>query len=68
MQSATLDWEKHRKHELGVALAAVQINKLIRVIIIRNSTEDKADKSFTVLINPEIVKKEGDPVMNTRAV
>lgn len=62
MQSATLDWEKHRKHELGVALAAVQINKLIRVIIIRNSTEDKADKSFTVLINPEIVKKEGDPV------
>lgn len=62
MRSATLDWEKHRKHELGVALAAVQINQLVRLIIIRNNLDDKADKTFTVLINPEIVKQEGEPV------
>ena len=28
MESATIDWENSRKHEVGVALAAVQINQL----------------------------------------
>lgn len=60
MKSATLDWEATRKHEVGVALAAVQINKLSRVIIVRNDFDNPKDKTFTVLINPEITKYEGE--------
>jgi peptide deformylase len=60
MKSATLDWEASRKHEIGVALAAVQINRLSRVVIIRNDFDNAKDKKFTVLINPEITKYEGE--------
>lgn len=59
MESATLDWEASRAHEVGVALAAVQIDELYRVVVIRNNFDDKSDKSFQVLINPEITKYEG---------
>lgn len=59
MQSATLDWEDHRPHELGVALAAVQIDKLMRVVVIRNNFDNKDDRTFVTLINPEVVKLEG---------
>lgn len=62
MQTSTLDWEDHRPHELGVALAAVQIDRLERVVIIRNDFEDKTDRSFITLINPEITKLEGEIV------
>src|SRR5687768_5258833 len=60
MESATLDWEDHREHELGVALAAVQIDQLYRVVVIRNNFDDKSDRTFTTLINPEITKYEGE--------
>lgn len=60
MKAATLDWETHRKHELGVALAAVQIDKALRIVIIRNDFDNKDDKSFSVFINPEVVKLEGE--------
>jgi peptide deformylase len=60
MQTATLDWEDHRPHELGVALAAVQVDHLQRIVIIRNNFDDKDDRSFVALINPEIVKLEGE--------
>jgi peptide deformylase len=60
MKAATLDWEATREHEVGVALAAIQIDKPYRIIIIRNNFEDKKDKTFSVLINPEVVKLEGD--------
>lgn len=60
MKKATLDWEQSRPHELGVALAAVQVDKLERIIIVRNNFEDKNDKSFVTLINPEVIKLEGD--------
>lgn len=62
MKSATLDWEDSRKHEVGVALAAVQINDLRRVVIIRNNFDDKNDRSFQVFINPEITKYEGEVI------
>jgi len=62
MQSATLDWEDSRPHELGVALAAVQIDQLQRVVIVRGDFDNKDDQSFFVLINPEIIKAEGKPV------
>lgn len=60
MKSATLDWEDHREHEVGVALAAVQIDKPYRVVIVRNEFDDKTDRSFSIFINPEIVKTEGE--------
>lgn len=59
MEKATLKWEDSREHEVGVALAAVQIDELVRVVVIRNNFDDKADRSFQVFINPEIVKLEG---------
>lgn len=62
MEAATLDWEDNRKHEVGVALAAVQINDLRRVVIVRNNFDNKADRTFKVFINPEITKYEGDIV------
>lgn len=60
MRSAALDWEDSRPHEIAVALAAVQIDRLERVVIVRGDFENKEDRSFTVLINPEIVKYEGE--------
>ncbi len=59
MAEATLDWETHRKHELGVALAAVQIDTLMRIVIIRSNFEDKTDTRFDCFINPEITKRQG---------
>lgn len=60
MKAATLDWEASRPHELGVALAAIQIDKKYRIIIVRNNFDDKDDKSFSVFINPEVIKLEGE--------
>jgi peptide deformylase len=60
MEAATLDWERSRAHEVGVALAAVQINEMIRVVVIRNNFDNKDDHTFSVFINPEITKYEGD--------
>lgn len=62
MQSATLDWEDSREHEVGVALAAVQIDSLLRVVVIRNDFDNKKDRTFQVFINPEITKYEGEMV------
>jgi peptide deformylase len=60
MKEATLDWEANRKHEVGVALAAIQINQPYRIIVIRRNFENKEDHTFDVFINPEITKLEGD--------
>lgn len=60
MSDALLDWEASRKHEVGVALAAVQIDVHKRVVIVRNDFDNKDDHSFTVFINPEITKYEGN--------
>ncbi len=62
MIAATLDWEDGREHEIGVALAAVQVDKLYRLIVVRKQFKDKNDGNFRVFINPEIVKAEGEPV------
>lgn len=62
MTAAALDWEDSRPHEISAALAAVQIGKLDRVVIVRSDFEDKGNREFTVLINPEVVKYEGDIV------
>ncbi len=60
MTSASLDWEDSRPHEISAALAAVQIDRLERVVIVRSDFEDKDAREFTPLINPEIVKHEGE--------
>lgn len=62
MEEATLDWEDSRDHEVGVALAAVQIDVLQRVVIVRRDFDNKNDRSFHVFINPEITKYEGEVV------
>lgn len=62
MIAATLDWEDHRQHEFGAALAAIQVGQLYRIIVTRNNLEDKSDRSFSVLINPEIIKAQGEIV------
>ena len=62
MEAATMDWDKSRDHEVGVALAAVQIDRLYKIVIVRDDYEDKNNNSFTVFINPEITKREGEVV------
>lgn len=62
MQAATIDWDQSREHEVGVALAAVQIDRLYKIVIIRNNYDNKDDHTFTVFINPEITKTEGELV------
>jgi peptide deformylase len=62
MIAATLDWEAQREHEFGAALAAVQVARPYRIVVIREDFDDKANKTFTVFINPEIVKGEGELV------
>lgn len=59
MTSAAIDWESSRPHEISAALAAVQLDVLERVVIVRSDFEDKEAREFTALINPEIVKYEG---------
>lgn len=59
MVAAALDWEDSRPHEISAALAAVQIDRLERAVIIRSDLDDKAAREFTALINPEITKYEG---------
>ncbi len=59
MQSATISWDTSRDHEVGVALAAVQIDRLYKIIIVRNNYDDKNDHTFTTFINPKITKAEG---------
>lgn len=62
MTAAAIDWENSRPHEISAALAAVQVDRLERVVIVRSDFEDKEHKEFIALINPEIVKYEGNIV------
>jgi peptide deformylase len=59
MTDAAIDWENSRPHEISAALAAVQLDRMDRVVIIRSDFDNKDEKGFTALINPEIVKYEG---------
>jgi peptide deformylase len=63
MTNASLDWEDSRPHEISAALAAIQVDALERVVIVRSDFEDKTTREFTALLNPEIVKYEGE-IMN----
>ena len=50
MEAITLDWESSREHEVSVALAAIQIDAPIRIVIIRNDFDNKKDKTFHALL------------------
>lgn len=62
MEAATVHWDESREHEVGVALAAVQIDQLYKIVVIRNNHDDKDDTTFTAFINPEITKADGEIV------
>lgn len=59
MEEAVIDWDKSRAHEVTVALAAVQIDRLYRVVIVREDFDHETPARYTPLINPEVVKYEG---------
>jgi peptide deformylase len=59
MKAATIDWENSRDHEVGVALAAIQVDQPYRVVVVRNNFDNKDDQTFTAFINPTITKYEG---------
>ena len=60
MELAVIDWDKSRAHEVTVALAAVQIDSLLRLVIIRDDFDHGTPAKYTALINPEIMKYEGE--------
>ena len=63
MIDQAIQWEKDRRHENTVGLAAVQIDQPLRIIIIRKNLDDKtpaSGASFQVLINPQITKYAGE--------
>ena len=62
MTDASIDWEESRPHEISAALAAVQIDRLERVVIIREDFDNKENPTFVPLINPEIIKYEGEEI------
>lgn len=59
MRKLSLDWEKDHPYELSAAMAAPQMGENKRIIIVRDDMEDKANATFTALINPEIIKADG---------
>ncbi len=62
MRKSTLEWEKTHEHELSAAMAAPQLGYNKRVIIVRDDFEDKNNRHFTALLNPEVIKTEGKVV------
>lgn len=59
MRKASLDWEKSHPFELSAAMAAPQLGFDRRIIIVRDDLDDKKNKTFTALIDPEVIKTEG---------
>src|SRR5665213_3483791 len=62
MEATVIDWENSRDHEVGVALASVQIDQLFKIVIVRNNYDNKEDRTFRIFINPSITKQEGELV------
>ena len=62
MRTASLEWEKSHPYELSAAMAAPQLGFDRRIIIVRDDLDDKKNKTFTALIDPEIIKTEGKVV------
>lgn len=52
-------WEEGREFEMTVGLAAVQIDQLWRVVLVRHNFKKESDPRFQVLINPKITRTDG---------
>ena len=63
MRQTLKEWEEGEKRYVSVGLAAVQINKLYRVVLVRSDFDDYQKTDFYPLINPEIIKYEGAPML-----
>lgn len=59
MRKASLEWEKSHPYELSAAMAAPQLGFDRRIIIVRDDLNDKKNKTFTALVDPEVIKTEG---------
>lgn len=59
MVNQAILWEKNRDKEQTVGLAAVQLNELLKVIIVRLNYEHSDEPDFQTLINPKIDKLSG---------
>ncbi|MBP9827060.1 peptide deformylase [Candidatus Saccharibacteria bacterium] len=62
MIDTTLDWD--HDSEFGAALAAIQIGEPIKLTIVRNNFEDATDNTFLSFINPEIVQKSRERIVD----
>lgn len=62
MRATLKEWEEGEDRYVSVGLAAVQINELQRVVLVRSDFHDYDKSDFYALINPEITKYEGAPV------
>jgi peptide deformylase len=63
MRETLKEWEEGEKRYVSVGLAAVQINELYRVVLVRSDFDDYQKADFYPLINPEIIKYEGAPIL-----
>lgn len=52
-------WEKDRPHEMTVGLAAVQVDQLRKIFIVRDSFDRHQASTFRAFINPKIIKYGG---------
>ena len=52
MKTATIRWDLSREHEVGVALAAVQINQPYKIIVVRNDYDNKEESSHPWIAAP----------------
>jgi peptide deformylase len=63
MTNVAVDWENSRGNEICVGLAAVQVNVLTRVVIVREDFENQDNQTFVALINPKVAKLDGPKVV-----
>lgn len=59
MRKLSIDWENAHPYEMSAAMAAPQMGVNQRIIIVRDSFDDKAKATFTALINPEVIRTKG---------
>ncbi|MBI2797978.1 peptide deformylase [Candidatus Saccharibacteria bacterium] len=62
MVETILNWD--HDSEFGAALAAIQIAEPLKLTVVRNSFETGEDKTFTTLINPEVIKISRETVVD----
>ncbi len=62
MVDTTLDWD--HDSEFGAALAAIQVGEAIKLTVVRNNFDDAEDSTFLTFVNPEIIQKSQERVVD----